>query len=184
MGDLLDILANNLNEVLAVEVNKLKLLGCRLARTISSSKRSSTPWRATENLSHVGDNGGFVADWHEDNTAVTENFVRRSITEGVANSLMGEEGESGQGGGLLSTVLGTGGGDDGCELLVQGLGEPETTSLIEECAELSNSTTVTGWDNEDEAVELGEVVGGDHCIREARGSTLLGQYFSGECFGT
>lgn len=63
--------------------------------------------------------------------------------ERMRNILMSEEGDGGECGGLLSTVLSARGGHDGGELLAQRLLHPQTTSSIEECRELSDGTTVT-----------------------------------------
>ena len=60
---------------------------------------------------------------------------------------MSEEGDGGQGGCFLSTVLGSGRGDDSCELLAQSLLHPETAGGIKEGRELADSATVTLLNN-------------------------------------
>jgi hypothetical protein len=64
--------------------------------------------------------------------------------------VVSEEGEGGESGGLLSSVLGSGGGEETRELATELAGEPEATGLVEEGGDGGGLATVTGGGTEEE----------------------------------
>jgi hypothetical protein len=129
-------LVDDLRKVLALNFGDTELKSSGLARTVTACHGSCTPGRSTSDLAHTHDLPSLVAERDEDDAVV------------------GEEGESGQGGDFLSTVLGRSAADDSGELACESLLHPELTGGIEEGAPLTDGATVTGRDTEDVAIVL------------------------------
>lgn len=134
-----------LTESLALNSSNLQLQLSWLSAAIRTSKSTSTPWRATVNLSHVA------------------HLVERlGVTEwDVNNAVVGEGAHGSNSGGLLTTSHGAGGNEDSGVLAPETASSPEAAGLVPESLPLTWEVAVAGWDANEEGVVGGEDGWGD-----------------------
>lgn len=90
---------DDLSKVLAVELRNRELVLGRLAGAVAAGNGTCTEWPSTVDLAETAELLGLEADGDVDDAVVRE------------------EGDGGECRGLLATVLGAGGDEDGRELL-------------------------------------------------------------------
>lgn len=150
-----DVLADDLSKGLALVLGNPELKLADLARAVSLSQGRGTVGASTDDLVHVGEIGARVTDGDVDYAVV------------------GKEGDSSESGRLLPTVLGGSRSEDRSKFADQGTLGPNSTSAIEEGADLGNSAAVSGWEAEEVPVVLLKLFNGDHGVVGARSGTHL-----------
>lgn len=159
----LDIGVDDIGKVFTLSLGHREVNVDRLTATVTSSDGTSTVSANTVNLVQVG--------------LLSEGAVTQ---RNVVDSVVDKKGNGGEVRSLVTTVLGSSRGEGGSEFANERAGSPETTSLVEEGADLGRSTAVAGGEAENESVVLLEGIRGDD--GEARDGGLVGVHLAEHFF--
>jgi hypothetical protein len=140
---------DSLVEGFALNEGELLLVLAGLARSVTTSEGTGTPWGTTADLRMVGENAEsvLVAQRNEDH----------SVMDKGRHGVRGSD--------LLPTALGTGGDENADVFAVKSTTCPEAAGSVDECLPLTGEVTITSGDTEEESVVIRQIGGFDGVIR-------------------
>lgn len=136
---------DSLVEGCALDAGELLLLLGGLARSVTTSEGTGTPWGTTADLRSVGENAEsvLIAQRNEDHSV-------------VGKGRNGVEGSD-----FLPTALSTSGDENADVFAVEFTLCPETAGGVDECLPLTREVTITSGDTEEESIEFRQLGSGD-----------------------
>lgn len=136
---------DSLVEGCALDAGELLLLLGGLARSVTTSEGTGTPWGTTADLRSVGENAEsvLIAQRNEDHSVVSKG----------RNGVQGSD--------FLPAALSTGGDENADVFAVEFTLCPETAGGVDECLPLAREVTITSGDTEEESIEFRQLGSGD-----------------------